>query len=96
MSECSAWFEQTFKECYDESGLVDKDKFTHLVQVILDNEADEESKRLFREKVDNCMHSCGCYEKEKCLQDAIREKLCKQQSNMPTDLADKIRKSINC
>ena len=96
MSEFSEWFEQTFKQCYCEQGnLVDQDRFSELVQLVLDNEADEESRALFEEKIRTCVKSSGKFEKEKGLKESIQNKLNSFKKDIPSDLAQTIKNSIN-
>lgn len=96
MSEFSDWFKKTFKKCYCEKGnLVDEQKFSEIVQLVLDNEADEESKAIFEHKISTCVKSNGNFEKEKCLQDAIKQKLTEYRQQIPADLAQTIKKSVN-
>ncbi len=96
MSEFSVWFEQTFKQCYCEKGnLVDQDRFSEIVQLVLDNEADEESRALFEEKIRTCVQSSGRFEKEKGLRESIQQKLTEFKKDIPSDLAQSIKNSIN-
>lgn len=96
MSEFSEWFEQTFKQCYcDKGNLVDEDRFSEIVQLVLDDEADEESRALFEEKIRNCMQSSGRFEKEKGLRDCINDKLNSFKKDIPNGLAQSIRNSID-
>lgn len=96
MSEFSMWFEQTFKQCYCEKGnLVDQDRFAEIVQLVLDDEADEESRALFEEKIRSCVQSSGRFEKEKGLRESIQEKLILFKKDIPSDLAQTIKNSIN-
>ena len=96
MSEFSEWFEQTFKQCYCEQGnLVDNDRFSEIVQLVLDNEADEESMAIFQEKLRSCMQTSGRFEKEKNLRECINEKLTQFKAQIPNDLAQTIKNSIN-
>lgn len=94
--EFSDWFKETFKKCYCEKGnLVDEDSFAELVQLVLDNEADAESMAIFEEKIRTCMKSKGCFQEEKGIRDSIKEKLTRFKQEIPADLAQSIRKSIN-
>lgn len=96
MSEFSDWFKDTFKGCYCEQGnLVDEKRFSEIVQLVLDNEADEESRLIFEEKIRTCMKSSGSFEKEKTLREMIKQKLCEYNQEIPADLAQSIKKSIN-
>lgn len=96
MSEFSEWFEQTFKQCYCEQGnLVDQNRFSELVQLVLDDEADEESRALFEEKIRTCVQSSGKFEKEKGLKESIQNKLNMFKKDIPNDLAQTIKNSIN-
>ena len=96
MSEFSEWFEQTFKDCYCEEGhLIDQDRFSEIAQLVLDNEADEESLALFEEKLRNCVQTSGRFEKEKNLLECIKNKLNKFRQDIPGDLANAIRNSIS-
>ncbi len=96
MSEFSEWFEQTFKKCYCEKGnLVDKERFSEIVQLVLDNEADEESMAIFEHKIRTCMQSSGKYQEEKELRECLNEKLAQFKKEIPNDLAQSIRQSIN-
>lgn len=96
MAEFSDWFKDTFKKCYCEQGnLIDENRFKELVQLVLDNEADEESQSLFEEKIKSCVKSNFTYESEKCMREEIKTKLCEHRSEIPTDLAQIIRKSVN-
>ena len=96
MSEFSEWFEQTFKQCYCEKGnLVDQDRFSEIAQLVLDDEADEESRALFEQKLKNCMQTSGRFEKEKNLRECIKDKLTQFKQDIPNDLAKSIRNSIS-
>jgi hypothetical protein len=96
MSEFSVWFEQTFKQCYCEKGnLVDQESFSELVQLVLDGEADEESRALFEEKIRSCVQSNGKFEHEKGLRQCIKDKLTEFKQDIPNDLAQTIKNSIN-
>lgn len=96
MGDFKDWFKDTFKKCYCEQGnLVDEDSFGELVQLVLDGEADEESKRIFEEKIRTCVKSNFTYETEKKIQEQIKTKLCTHKSDLPSDLADTIRNSVN-
>jgi hypothetical protein len=96
MGEFSNWFKQTFKNCYCEKGhLIDEERFEQLVQLVLDGEADEQSKKIFEEKISTCVKSSFTYEKEKKIQEQIKSKLCAHQSELPSDLIQTIRKSVN-
>ncbi|WP_323758259.1 hypothetical protein [Roseivirga sp.] len=95
MSEFSDWFKSSFKECYCERGnLVDEKRFSEIIQLVLDNEADEESRAIFEEKIRTCVKSNGNYEREKCVQESIKQKLCEHKQEIPEDLAKTIKKSI--
>lgn len=96
MGEFSNWFKDTFKNCYCEQGnLVDEERFAQIVQLVLDGEADEESRRIFEQKISTCVKSNFTFEKEKKIQDEIKTKLCTHKSELPSDLAQTIRKSVN-
>lgn len=96
MGEFSEWFEQTFKECYCEKGnLVDQTRFEEIVQLVLDGEADEESRAIFEEKIRSCVQSSGKFETEKNLQEAIKQKLSVFKQDIPNDLAQTIKNSVN-
>lgn len=96
MSEFSAWFKDTFKQCYCKKGnLVDEERFAEIVQLVLDNEADEESRSIFEEKIKTCVKSGLSYEKEKTIKDEIKRKLCEHRAEMPTNLVETIRKSVD-
>ena len=96
MSEFAKWFEETFKECYcEQRGLIDEKRFAELVQLILDNEADEKSRALFEHKIKTCIKSSNCFENERCIQEAIKDKLVEHKSVIPNDLVMSIKKSIN-
>ncbi|MCE7994517.1 MAG: hypothetical protein HEP71_21210 [Roseivirga sp.] len=96
MSEFSMWFEQTFKQCYCEKGnLVDQERFSELVQLVLDDEADEESRALFEEKIRTCVQSNGKFLEEKGLRECIQTKLTQFKQDIPGDLAQSIKNSIN-
>ena len=76
MSEFSAWFKDTFKKCYCEQGnLIDENQFAEIVQLVLDNEADEESRSIFEQKIRTCVKSNMSYEKEKSIKLEIKKKL---------------------
>ncbi len=96
MSEFSDWFKDTFKNCYCEKGnLVDEDRFSEIVQLVLDNEADEESIAIFQQKISTCVKSNFTYEKEKSMREEIQKKLSTHNNDIPNDLAQMIRKSVN-
>jgi hypothetical protein len=96
MSDISHWFEETFKDCYcAENNLVDRAKFKELVQLVLDDEADEKSRALFEEKIRTCISSNSCFEDEKGILNAIRTKLADCKSEMPSGLAQSIKNSIS-
>jgi len=96
MGDFGDWFKETFKKCYCEQGnLVDEDKFQQLVQLVLDGEADEESRTIFEEKIRTCVKSNFTFETEKKIQAQIKAKLCTYKSEMPSDLAQTIRNSVN-
>lgn len=96
MNDITQWFEETFKECYcQENNLIDRAKFKELVQMILDDEADEQSRALFEEKIRTCISSSKCYQDEKGIQEAIRKKLADCQSKLPRGLEQAIKNSIN-
>ena len=65
------------------------------MQLVLDNEADEESLSLFEEKIKSCVKSNFTYETEKSMREQIKTKLCELKSEIPSDLAQIIRKSVN-
>lgn len=96
MGEFRDWFKETFKDCYCEQGkLMDEDKFKELVQLVLDGEADEESKKIFEEKIRTCVKSNSTFQNEMQIQEQIKSKLCTHKSEMPNDLAQIIRNSVN-
>lgn len=96
MSEFSDWFKDTFKNCYCEKGnLVDEHRFSEIVQLVLDNEADEESIAIFQQKISTCVKSNFTYEKEKSMREEIQKKLSTHNKDIPNDLAQMIRKSVN-
>ncbi len=96
MSEFSTWFKDTFKKCYCEQGnLIDEKRFAELVQLVLDNEADQESRSVFEEKIKSCVKSNFTYEKEKSVKEEIRKKLCEHKEEMPNNLIDTIRNSVD-
>ena len=96
MAEFSDWFEDTFKKCYCEQGnLIDEARFKELVQLVLDNEADDESLLLFEKKIKSCVKSKFPCEAEKSMREEIKTKLCEHKSEIPSDLAQIIRKSVN-
>jgi hypothetical protein len=96
MSEFSDWFKDAFKGCYCEKGnLVDEKRFSEIVQLVLDNEADDESRAIFEEKIRTCVKSSGSFEKEKAIREMIKQKLCDYRQQIPNDLANSIKKSIN-
>jgi hypothetical protein len=96
MGDFGDWFKETFKNCYCEKGnLMDEEKFKELVQLVLDGEADEESKSLFEEKIKTCVKSSSTFLNEKEIQEQIKTKLCSYKSEMPSDLAQTIRNSVN-
>ena len=96
MAEFSDWFKDTFKNCYCEKGnLIDESRFKELVQLVLDNEADDESLSLFEQKIKSCVKSNFTYETEKSMREQIKTKLCEHKSEIPSDLAQIIRKSVN-
>ena len=95
MTKFSEWFKETFHKCYCEEGnLVDEKRFEEIVQLVLDDEADENSRRIFEEKVKSCVKSQSTFEKEKSLRDKLRQKLSEHKTEMPENLIDSIRKSI--
>jgi|GEM_PF-725848 len=96
MSDFTDWFKDTFKNCYCEQGnLVDNDRFSEIVQLVLDNEADEESMAIFQKKISSCVKSNFTFENEKCMRDEIQKKLATHSKEIPNDLAQAIRKSVN-
>ena len=96
MGGFSKWFKDTFKNCYcDKGNLIDEERFTQIVQLVLDGEADEESKKIFEQKISSCVKSGFTFEKEKMIKDEIKTKLCTHKSELPKDLAQIIRKSVN-
>jgi len=96
MGEFREWFKDTFKDCYcDQGKLMDEEKFRELVQLVLDGEADDESKKIFEEKIRTCVKSNSTFENEKQIQDQIKTKLNTHKSELPTDLAQTIRNSVN-
>ncbi len=96
MSEFSNWFKDTFKKCYCEQGnLIDEQRFSELVQLVLDNEADDESRSLFEQKIQSCVKSNFTFEKEKCIKEEIHKKLCQHKAEMPNNLIQTIRKSVD-
>ena len=96
MAEFSDWFKETFKKCYCEQGnLVDEQRFSEIVQLVLDNEADEESKAIFEEKIRTCVKSNFTFEKERSMREEIQKKLCTHNTEIPNDLAQTIRNSVN-
>ena len=96
MAEFSDWFKDTFKKCYCEQGkLIDEGRFKELVQLVLDDEADDESLALFEEKIKLCIKSNVTFETEKSMREEIKTKLYEHKSEIPSDLAQIIRKSVN-
>lgn len=96
MSEFSDWFKDTFKQCYCKKGnLVDEERFAEIVQLVLDNEADAESRSIFEEKIKTCVKSNMSYEKERCIKEEIKKKLCEHKAEMPINLVATIRKSVD-
>ncbi len=96
MAEFSEWFKVTFEKCYCEQGnLINESKFKELVQLVLDNEADEASLEIFEEKIRTCVKSSFTFESEKSMREQIRAKLTEHQADIPNDLAQAIRKSVN-
>ena len=95
MTEFSEWFKDTFQQCYcDQGKLVDEKRFEEIVQLVLDDEADDNSRRIFEEKVKNCVKSQTTFEKEKNLREKLRQKLSEHKTEIPDNLIDSIRKSI--
>ncbi|WP_305982055.1 hypothetical protein [Roseivirga thermotolerans] len=96
MSEFSDWFKDTFKKCYCEHGnLIDEQRFAEIVQLVLDNEADDESRSIFEQKIKSCVKSNFTFEKEKRIKDEIKRKLCEHKAEMPMNLVETIRKSVD-
>lgn len=96
MGEFSKWFKETFKNCYcDKGNLIDEERFAQIVQLVLDGEADEESRKVFEQKISSCVKSNFTFEKEKLIKDEIKNKLGAHKSELPKDLAQIIRKSVN-
>ncbi|OEJ99536.1 hypothetical protein [Roseivirga misakiensis] len=96
MAEFSDWFKETFKNCYCEQGnLIDEKRFAEIVQLVLDNEADEESRAIFEEKIKSCVKSNFTFENEKSMREEIQKKLSAHTGEIPTDLAQTIRNSVN-
>lgn len=96
MTEFSDWFKKTFKNCYCEQGnLIDEKSFSEIVQLVLDNEADEESRAIFEQKIQTCVKSNFTFENEKCMREEIQKKLSMHTGEIPDDLAQTIRKSMN-
>ena len=96
MGEFSDWFKETFKQCYCEQGhLIDEQRFSEIVQLVLDNEADEESKNIFEEKLKICIESNLNFEKERSIREEIQKKLTRHKTEIPHGLAQTIRKSIS-
>lgn len=96
MAEFSDWFKNTFKNCYCEKGnLVDEKRFSEIVQLVLDDEADEESRAIFEEKISTCVKSNSTFEKEKSMREEILKKLSDHNKEIPNDLANTIRNIVN-
>ena len=96
MAEFSDWFKETFRKCYCEQGnLVDEQRFSEIVQLVLDNEADETSRAIFEEKIRTCVKSNFTYEKEKSIREEIQNKLSEHGMDIPGDLAKTIRNSVD-
>ncbi len=96
MSEFSDWFKHTFKNCYcDKGNLIDEKRFAEIVQLVLDNEADEESRAIFEQKISTCVKSNFTFEKEKTVREEILKKLSEHNKEIPNDLAQTIRNSVN-
>lgn len=95
MTKFSEWFKDTFQKCYcDQGNLVDEKRFDEIIQLVLDDEADEDSRRIFEEKIKSCVKSQSTFEKEKHLREQLRQKLSEHKTEMPDNLIASIRKSI--
>lgn len=69
------------------------EKFLDIMQLILDDEATEEQKDFFRQRIETCSSSLNYYENEKVLWDKIRVKL-GQKKCCPECVKDTILEKI--
>ncbi len=67
--------------------------FLEVLQVVLDNEANEEQIEFVNEHIDNCGYCFECYEVDKTLKQTISQKI--EKINTPKDLTLLIQSKIS-
>lgn len=68
-------------------------KCLEVINSILDGEADEAEKTYFEKKIKCCQKSMKHFEVEKCVKEALQEKIDKKA--VPPDLLEKIKSVLN-
>lgn len=64
-----------------------------LLQLIIDNEADEDQKKYFSEHLKKCVHCVKYYDLEQQIKQTLKTKIPKK--NIPTGLVESIKYQIN-
>ncbi len=73
---------------------IDCKSFVELIQLIADDEATSEQKKVFKAHYTKCNHCAEHYNIDKSTMDFIKAKLCECKVNAPAGLAEQIRKKI--
>ena len=73
---------------------IDCKSFVELIQLIVDDEATDEQKALFKKHFAKCSHCANHYNIEASTMEFIKKKVCACQISAPSDLAEKIRQKI--
>lgn len=73
---------------------IDCKSFVELIQLIVDDEASEEQKEVFKKHFIKCKHCADHYDIEASTMEFLKKKICACQETAPSGLADSIRKKI--
>ena len=70
----------------------DHEKCIHIINLIIDGEANEEEETFFYTHIQDCLHCAQYYKLEQSIREAIRKKLEIKQA--PEDLIQEVRQKV--
>lgn len=71
---------------------VDHEKCIHVVNLIMDGEANDEEEAFFYAHIRDCLHCAQYYKMEQSIREVIRKKL--EIKAAPEDLIDELRRKV--
>ena len=70
----------------------DHEKCIHIINLIIDGEANEEEETFFYAHIQDCLHCAQYYKLEQYIREAIRKKLILKEA--PEDLIQEVRQKV--